>query len=52
MLITNQITRNYYTLSFDIRITYYSNSTVKIDIEQTPIILRPYMSIRFENIMV
>ena len=39
-------------LSFDKRIPYYSTSTIKIEVEQTPIMLRPYMSIEFENITV
>ena len=49
---TNQITRNWYTLSFDKRIPYYSTSTIQIEVEQTPIMLRHHMSIRFENITV
>ena len=51
-LITNQITRNWYTLSFNIRAPYCFTSTIKIEGKQTPIMLRPYMSIEFENITV
>ena len=52
IVITNQIIRNQYMLPFSLHIPNYFTSTKEIDVKQTPIMLRPYMSIEFDNIKV